>query len=55
MFPNLDAEMARKRVKTYEGSDIYVVIDELADLMTTHRKEAFPLLQRICSWHLPHM
>ena len=42
-----NAEMARKRVKTYEGSDIYVVIDELADLMTTHRKEAFPLLQRI--------
>ena len=42
-----NADMARKRIKTYEGSDIYVVVDELADLMTTHRKEAFPLLQRI--------
>jgi S-DNA-T family DNA segregation ATPase FtsK/SpoIIIE len=42
-----NAEMSRKRIKTYEGSDIYVVVDELQDLMTTHRKEAFPLLQRI--------
>ena len=42
-----NADMARKRIKTYEGSDIYVIVDELADLMTTHRKEAFPLLQRI--------
>lgn len=41
------ADMQRKRLKTYKGSDIYVVVDELQDLMTTHRKQAFPLLQRI--------
>lgn len=41
------ADMQRKRLKTYEGSDIYVIVDELQDLMTTHRKQAFPLLQRI--------
>lgn len=41
------AEMQRKRIKTYEGSKIYVIVDELQDLMTTHRKQAFPLLQRI--------
>lgn len=40
-------DMQRKRQKTYDGSKIYVVIDELQDLMTTHRKQAFPLLQRI--------
>lgn len=32
----------------YEGSDIYVIIDELADLMTTNRKEVAPLIQRLC-------
>lgn len=33
--------------KEYSGSDLYVIIDELADLMTTQKKEALPLLQRI--------
>lgn len=41
------AEMQRKRMRTYTGSRVYVIIDELQDLMTTHRKEAFPLIQRI--------
>ena len=40
-------EMQHRRQKKYDGSKVYVVIDELQDLMTTHRKEAFPLLQRI--------
>lgn len=40
-------EMQRKKLKEYIGSDIYVIVDELQDLMTTHKKEAFPLLQRI--------
>ena len=40
--------MQKKRIKEYEGSDIYVIIDELADLMTTVRKQAEPMIQRIC-------
>lgn len=40
-------EMQRKHVKKYDGSHIYVVIDELADLMTTNKKQVQPLMQRI--------
>lgn len=39
--------MARQGVRKYPGGDIYVIIDELADLMTTDRKAVQPLLQRI--------
>ena len=42
------SEMQARRVKRYEGSDVYVVIDELADLLTTCEKAATPLLQRLC-------
>jgi S-DNA-T family DNA segregation ATPase FtsK/SpoIIIE len=34
-------------VKEYDGPDMYVIIDELADLMTTNKKSALPLLQRL--------
>ena len=37
----------RKRVNQYPGGHIYVIVDELQDLMTTHRKQCFPALQRI--------
>lgn len=40
-------EAARKRMKQYDGTNIYIIIDELADLMTTNKKEVQPLLQRI--------
>lgn len=40
-------EAARAGVKKYDGADIYVIIDELADLMTTNKKEVQPALQRI--------
>lgn len=39
--------MQREGVREYDGSHLYVIIDELADLMTTNRKEALPLLQRL--------
>ena len=39
--------MQRDRVKEYGGPHLYVIIDELADLMTTLKKETFPLLQRL--------
>lgn len=39
--------MQKSKIKKYPGGNIYVVIDELADLMTTDRKNILPLLQRI--------
>lgn len=40
-------DMQRRRIKTYDGSNLYVIIDELADLMTTAPKQVTPLIQRI--------
>lgn len=39
--------MQRDGVKEYAGPDLYVIVDELADLMTTSKKETLPLLQRL--------
>lgn len=39
--------MASARVREFAGSDLYVIIDELADLMTTQKAAVLPLLQRI--------
>ena len=39
--------MQRNGVKEYDGPDLYVVIDELADLMVSIKKETLPLLQRL--------
>ncbi len=40
-------EMQKRGIKKYTGSHIYVIIDELADLMTTNKKEVQPLIQRL--------
>lgn len=40
-------QMARSGQTKYEGYTLLVVIDELADLMTTQRKVCLPKLQRI--------
>lgn len=40
-------EMQRKHLKQYPGGAVYVVIDELADLMTTNRKAVQPIIQRL--------
>ena len=40
-------EMQVQRVKKYSGAALYVIIDELADLMTTDRRHVQPLLQRL--------
>lgn len=42
------AAMQAAGVKKYSGSHIYVIIDELADLMTTDKKRVLPLIQRLC-------
>lgn len=39
--------MQRERLQEYPGSHLYVIIDELADLMVSLRKETLPLLQRL--------
>ena len=39
--------MQRERVREYDGPHLYVIIDELADLMVSIKKETLPLLQRL--------
>ena len=39
--------MQEQRLKDYPGRHLYIVIDELADLMVSIRKETLPLLQRL--------
>ena len=41
-------QMEIQGLRTYKGSDVYVIIEELADLMTTCRKVVQPLIQRLC-------
>lgn len=40
--------MQQERVRLYPGGEVYLIIDELADLLTTDRKRVQPLIQRIC-------
>ena len=44
---NRFALMQKQRRKTYDGGDVYVIIDELADLMSISAKTAAPILTRI--------
>ena len=39
--------MKNEKLKEYDGPHLYVVIDELADLMVSIKKETLPLLQRL--------
>lgn len=39
--------MQKAGVRRYDGADVYVLIDELADLMLTDKKAVQPLIQRI--------
>ena len=41
------SSMQRDGVKEFNGPDLYVIIDELADLMTSQKKSALPPLQRL--------
>lgn len=42
------ADMKRRRIKVYDGCHVYVIIDEMADLLTTVKRDAVPLIQRLC-------
>lgn len=39
--------MQRQRLKKFNGSHIYLIIDEFADLMTTDKKYIMPRIQRL--------
>lgn len=39
--------MQNREIKEYDGPHLYVIIDELADLMVSIRNETLPLLQRL--------
>lgn len=41
-------DMQRRGLDKFDGAHIYVIIDELADLMTTQKRAVMPLIQRIC-------
>ena len=40
--------LQRQGRRRWEGPELYVVIDELADLMTTQKRQAQPRIQRLC-------
>lgn len=39
--------MQKQKVKEYTGGHLYIIVDELADLMLTNKKACQPLLQRL--------
>ena len=39
--------MQKDGERLYSGGDIYIIIDEFADLMTTNKKQVQPLIQRL--------
>ena len=41
--------MQRAGIKEYDGPHLYVIVDELADLMVSMKKETLPLLQRLAA------
>ena len=40
-------DMAKKGLLLYDGGDVYIIIDELAALMTTQKKAVLPILQQL--------
>lgn len=40
-------EMQAQGIRKFNGGDVYIIIDEFADLMTTCKKHVLPLVQRI--------
>lgn len=41
------SDMQKRGLEMYDGSDVYVIIDELADLMLTNKRIYSPLIQRL--------
>lgn len=40
-------EMEKRGERLYSGGDVYVIIDEFADLITTQKRAVLPLIQRL--------
>lgn len=38
-------DMKRRKLRTYDGSDVYIIIDELMILMTRAKRKVLPILQ----------
>jgi S-DNA-T family DNA segregation ATPase FtsK/SpoIIIE len=49
LYKTRTAEMKRRKLRMYDGSDIYVIIDELMQPMTRAKKEFMPVLQDLLS------
>lgn len=47
IMENRYTEMQKAGKRLFDGQDIYIIIDELADIMTTYKKQAEPLLTRL--------
>lgn len=41
------SDMQKRGIEMYDGGDVYVIIDELADLMLTNKRVYSPLIQRL--------
>ena len=41
-------DMQRRRMRTYDGANVYVIIEEFADLVLTDKKRVLPTVQRLC-------
>lgn len=41
-------DMQRRRMRTYDGANVYVIIEEFADLVLTDKKRVLPVVQRLC-------
>jgi len=48
IIENRYKDMQKRNLRKFNGSHVYIVIDELADLMTTAKRYATPLIQRLC-------
>lgn len=49
LYRERTAEMKRRKLRMYDGSDVYVIIDELMQPMTRAKREFMPILQDLLS------
>lgn len=49
LYKTRTAEMKRRKLRMYDGSDVYVIIDELMQPMTRAKHEFMPILQDLLS------
>ena len=47
LMESRDKYMKQYHQRIYDGGDVYIFIDEFADLMTTSKKTVMPLIQRL--------